>query len=281
MEQLTVCGVGLMGGSLALAVRERGLARRVVGIDSWSTVPPPSVLDEAISVRDEAGCREAYAASDLTVLAMPVSAIRAALPGVLDALRNTAGVVTDCGSTKRALVEVAAEHGARPRFVPGHPMAGHPEGGLANARGDLFVGRRWLLCPENVSAPDALERVTELVRAVGAEPILLSAEEHDRSVAFTSHVPQLVASALAVLVAEVGADIAAGPGFASATRVAGGAENMWRDIFVSNGDAVADALGKLSQRLSAAAVALAQEPADPHPALALLAEARALRTRGR
>src|SRR5690606_27388801 len=138
----------------------------------------------------------------------------------------------------------------------------------------------WILCPET-SSPDALERVTELARAVGAEPVLLTAEDHDRSVALTSHVPQLVASTLAVLVAEAGADAAAGPGFASATRVAGGAENMWRDIFISNGDAVAEALHKLGDQLSVAAAALAQKPPDPAPALSLLAGARALRERSR
>ena len=281
MEQLTVCGVGLMGGSLALAVRERGLARRVVGIDRWAGAPPPGVVDEAISREDTAACRRAIAAAELTVLAMPVSAVRAALPEVLDDLADTQGVVTDCGSTKRALVQVAAGHRARHRFVPGHPMAGHPEGGLANARADLFVGRRWLLCPEQSSSADAIERVTELVRGVGAEPVFLGAAEHDRSVAFTSHVPQLVASTLAVLVAEAGADVAAGPGFASATRVAGGAESMWRDIFATNGDAVADALRKLSERLGDAAEALAEDPANPEVALALLAEARKLRARPR
>jgi prephenate dehydrogenase len=279
MEQLTVCGVGLMGGSLALAVKERGLARRVVGVDLWDHALPTGVVDEAVSARDAAATQRAIEGAELTVLAMPVGVIRSVLPAALTAAAATGGVVTDCGSTKRALTQSVHAHPGRARFVAGHPMAGHPEGGLGNARSDLFVGRRWLLCPEGISAPDALERVVSLVRAVGAEPVLLGAEEHDRSVALTSHLPQLLASTLAVLVAEAGADAAAGPAFASATRVAGGAEAMWRDIFTSNADAVADALRRLGARLDEVARALEQGPPDAEVALRLLAQARALRAR--
>lgn len=280
MEQLTICGVGLIGGSLALAARQRGLAQRIVGIDHWTDEVPAGLVDEAVSTSDADGCRAAVADADLAVLATPVRAIQAALPWVLDAV-SAHGVVTDCGSTKRAIVEVASTHPARERFVAGHPMAGHPEGGRAHARADLFVERRWLLCTQGGSSVDAMERVTAFVRALGAEPVLLSAADHDTAVALTSHVPQLVASTLAVLAAETGADAAAGPGFASATRVAGGAESMWRDIFTSNGDAVARALRQLGARLEEAAEALARDPADPEVALALLARARLLRERSR
>lgn len=280
MDQVTICGVGLIGGSLALAVRERGLAKRIVGVDHWAGGAPPAFVDEAVSASDAAACRRAVSTAELIVLAMPVCAIQAALPWVLDAAAAGA-LVTDCGSTKRAIVEVASAHAARERFVPGHPMAGHPETGRAHARADLFVGRRWLLCPRELSSQDASERVTSVVRALGAEPVVLTAAEHDQAVALTSHVPQLVASALTVLASETGADAASGPGFASATRVAGGAESMWRDIFASNGDAVASALRRLGARLGVAAEALARDPADPEAALELLARARALRERDR
>src|SRR5690554_2513990 len=99
MEQLTICGVGLMGGSLALAARERGVARRVVGIDTWPKPPPPGLVDVALRSTDLDACREAYAVSDLTVLAVPVGSIQALLPTVLHAAGGS--VVTDFGSTKR------------------------------------------------------------------------------------------------------------------------------------------------------------------------------------
>lgn len=279
MKQLTVCGVGLIGGSLALAARRQGLAERIVGVDLWPSAPPPGVVDEAVRADDPVGMVRAFEEADLTVLALPVRSIENALPQALAAAARRGGVVTDCGSTKRSIVAVASGHAGRQRFVPGHPMAGHPVGGLAHADPELFVRRRWLLCPEPEPAPDALERVTEFVRALGAEPVLLGAEEHDRSVALTSHVPQLLASALAVLADEQQAHAAAGPGFASTTRVAGGAPSMWRDIFVSNADAVAAALRRLGTELAEVADALEREPPDPETALHLLGRARALRER--
>jgi prephenate dehydrogenase len=220
-----------------------------------------------VDADDEACVREALSHADLTVLAVPVSAIVRLLPLALAGK----GVVTDCGSTKRTIVEKARTEARCARFVPGHPMAGHPEGGLTNAREELFEGRRWLLCPEGVD-PDALALVDELVRAVGAEPVLLDAENHDRAVAWTSHVPQLVASALFSLGTEERAEVAAGPAFASITRVAGGGRVMWQDIFGSNADAVAVALRRLSADLGASASAL--EQGDVEPALELLARAR-------
>src|SRR5690606_36971061 len=132
-------------------------------------------------------------------------------------------------------------HVSRGRFVLGHPMAGHPEGGLHNARADLFHGNKWILCAQG-SDPGAQQLVSEFVQALGSDVVFLDAEEHDRSVAVTSHLPQVVASALSVFAEEVDAKQAAGPGFASATRVAGGAEAMWRDIFETNDKAVGTAL---------------------------------------
>jgi prephenate dehydrogenase len=272
LERLAIVGVGLIGGSLALAARRAGFARHIVGVDRRAMAgadenAPRGVVDEWVDADDEARVREALSHADLTVLAMPVSAIAGLLPLAL----SSGGVITDCGSTKRVIVEKARTEARCARFVPGHPMAGHPEGGLGNAREELFDGRRWLLCPEGVDA-DALARVEALVRAVGAEPVLLDAESHDRAVALTSHVPQLMASALFALGTEEHAEVAAGPAFASITRVAGGARVMWQDIFDSNADAVAAALRRLSAELDTAASGLEQGHVEP--ALELLARAR-------
>lgn len=265
VEQLTICGVGLIGGSLALAARRAGV-RQIVGIDR-DAAARSDVVDTWVSAGDPAAVTEALSRAQLTVLAVPVRASLELLPRALAG----SSVVTDCGSTKRAIVERAADHARRAHFVPGHPMAGHPEGGLANARADLFEGRRWILCTHG-ALRESVALVEGLVRAVGAEPVLLDAAEHDRAVALTSHVPQLVASALAVLSAEQDAGAAAGPGFASATRVAGGAESMWRDIFETNPDAVASALRGLGRELDAVASGL--EQGDAASALELLARAR-------
>jgi prephenate dehydrogenase len=222
-------------------------------------------------VADRSGRRRVFAEVELTILATPVSSIIELLPEVVECC----GLVTDCGSTKRSIVERVDGVPGRARFVPGHPMAGRPQGGLSHARADLFSGQTWILCPERC-AEDALSQVIELVTGLGARPLLMSALEHDRAVALTSHVPQLLASALTVLAAKTGAERAAGPAFASATRVAGGSGAMWADIFSTNADAIADALQELGTELQKIASEL-RGPGTNTAALELLSQARALR----
>jgi prephenate dehydrogenase len=158
-------------------------------------------------------------------------------------------------------------------------MAGAAEGGLSHARGDLFDGRPWILCPEGRDR-DAVERVQELVRAVGARPLAMSAERHDRLVALTSHVPQLLASAMAALGAEWGAEGVAGPAYEGITRTAGGDPGIWHDIFSTNADQVAEALGKLQEELGSVARALERTPTDIGPAMKLVERARRGRRSG-
>jgi prephenate dehydrogenase len=276
--RLVVLGFGLIGGSLALAARARGVAARVAGIDRADVLALPearAAADDFVDVTDEGAVRQAIRDADLVVMATPVGAIEATIGEVLEA----GDVVTDCGSTKRAIVSAAERSSRRTRFVPGHPMAGLPQGGIRHARADLFEGRPWLICPEH-SDGEAVLRVEELVRGVGAEPQHLSADEHDRAVALTSHVPQLLASALAVLAETRRARSTAGPAFESATRVAGGGEAMWRDILATNADEVTAVLDALGTELDAVARALRRVPADLGPALNLLERARAVRSRG-
>jgi len=279
LGQLTVFGAGLIGGSMALGARSRGLAERVVAIDrrggaGHSSEVRARVAQLWVEAGNEAAVESAYAASDLIVLASPVHSIIDELPRAL----RSGAVVTDAGSTKVAVLEAAGRDSRALQFVPAHPMAGHPESGLEHARADLFVGRRWLVCPET-SNPSAVERVRAFAEGLGAEVVLLSAEEHDRSVAITSHLPQLLASALASLGQEQRAEGAAGPGFASATRVAGGPEAMWRDIFSTNASAIEQALGWMAGELEQVRQGLAR--GETAPALELLARARRAREKSR
>jgi prephenate dehydrogenase len=268
---LLVVGVGLIGASICRAARSRRLARRIVAVDHPRMLEVEAVR-ETVDVSVDAEAKEtvlAHAASaDLVVLAAPVSVIERQIAEVLE----VSACVTDCGSTKRSIVRAAAGPGAA-RFVPGHPMAGDPRGGAAHSRADLFEGRTWILCPGE-AAPSCLGLVTEFVDALGARPVQMSVEAHDRSVALTSHVPQLLASVLATLADERAVEGAAGPAFASATRVAGGSEAMWKDIMASNADEIAGALGEVMAQLAAVERGLAQRPPDLAPALELLARAR-------
>jgi prephenate dehydrogenase len=248
LTQLTIFGAGLIGGSLALSARKHGLASRIVAVDirpQPATTSTP--FDEWVEATDAEGVRAALSNSTLTVLCVPVRTIIKLLPEVLS---QTPGWVTDCGSTKAAIAGSLKSNPDRARFIASHPMAGRPQGGLENASADLFQGRKWILCPEG-SSPEGTAALRAFIEGIGAEAIDLSAEEHDRSVAITSHVPQVVARALSVHAVEGDALRAAGPGFASATRVAGGAEAMWRDIFDTNSSAIGDALVDVGRKLQA------------------------------
>ena len=275
MKRLAIFGFGLIGASIAAAVRKAAPEIALVGIDLPKTLESAAVralTDERIDSTDRARVQRAVGEVDLCVLAAPVSVIQAELPALLESVQ----VVTDCGSTKRSICAAVSGLPRAGRFVPGHPMAGGPEGGAALARADLFQRQTWLLCPEN-SDPEALARVEQLLALVGAISVHLSLEAHDRAVAYTSHAPQLVASALSVLASRAGALPAAGPAYRATTRSAGGAEIMWRDIFAANADETSVVLKQLASELLRVAEGFDASPPDLGAALALLAQARAER----
>lgn len=274
MKRVAIVGFGLIGGSLSLALRRSGNVH-VTAIDRAPVLEraeAQAAADEHLSLEQTEALRETLERSDVTVLAVPVGTIVRLLPWSL----THAPVVTDCGSTKRDIAHAAAEHARGAFFVPGHPMAGLPDGGIENARADLFEGRAWIVSPDRAE-PAAVQSVRELLALTGAHLVELSPEAHDRAVAITSHLPQLLASALLTLADEQSARPAMGPAFERATRAAGGPESMWSDIFETNADEVARAVEALCKELSAVAVALRRSPPDTQSALALLARARSRR----
>jgi prephenate dehydrogenase len=202
---------------------------------------------------------------------MPVGAICDVIPFVLDHAR----LVTDCGSTKRAVVQMANHCKNKQRFVPGHPMAGGPTGGFRASRADLFQDQTWIVCTDFGVGED-FERVERFVSALGARPLRMDADRHDDAVAITSHIPQLLSSALVTLAAEADAEAAAGPVYRSVTRSAGGNPDMWHDIFASNADYVARMSRELGELLVCVAADLDRGEVDA--ALRVLDSARSLRT---
>ena len=233
---LAVVGTGLVGTSVALAAKRSGVAR-VAGWDE----------DDA-SLRDAAGSRgleradslaAAVAGAELVVVAVPVGALVETTRAVLDAAAPET-TVTDVGSTKRAVAGALADA----RLVPGHPLAGGPSGGPARAAADLFDGAAWLLTPNDATGAAQLELVERFVASLGARPVRLDPETHDRVLAYTSHLPHVLANLLMRNVASSGDEALgyAGASLREMTRVAGANPDMWADIFVENGDAVLTAL---------------------------------------
>jgi prephenate dehydrogenase len=238
LNKIVVCGVGLIGGSFALALKHAGAVREVVGIGrtraSLERAKQLGMID-AVAV-DWAG---AMKGADLVLLAMPVGGMEAALKALLPHLEAQT-LVTDAGSTKRDVV-AAAERilGARvSQFVPGHPIAGAEKSGADAAQADLYVGKRVVLTPLPETNQQSVATVRAAWEACGAKVDLLSAEAHDRVFAAVSHLPHLLAYAL---VHEFAArdnaselfGFAAG-GFRDFTRIASSHPEMWRDICIAN-----------------------------------------------
>jgi prephenate dehydrogenase len=271
-RRIAVLGLGLLGGSVARAARERGLADRVVG-----AARRPGPLEAALRdgvVDETASAQDAVRGADLVVLATPVGAmeplLRAAAPNLEDG-----ALVTDVGSVKGPLADTVP--GLLPpgvAYVGAHPMAGSHLRGVEHARGDLFEGAPCVLTPAAGVETDALERCAGFWRALGARVVLRSPEEHDTQVAWTSHVPHLLAFAFAGALADApaGAVDVAGSGFRDFTRIAHSDPALWTEILCANRKAVAGPLQQVSERLGELARVL--ETGDPDAVLRALSDAR-------
>ena len=259
--RVAIIGLGLMGASLGMALREQGVAREVAGYDAAPGVASRARERSAITTACDS-LAEAVAGSDLVVLATPLLAMRDLLAQMAPLLAPET-VVTDLGSVKASVVTWADSQLPMPnQFVAGHPMTGSEQSGVEAGQPDLYQGCAWLLTPTRRTSPAALATVERIIAALGAHPLRLSPERHDRAVALASHLPLLVASALMLTVAQSpdAADalaIAAG-GFHDTTRVASGSPRMARDICLTNTppllaalDAYLDALQALRTQLAA------------------------------
>ena len=242
-QKIGIVGLGLIGGSIALAAREIFPAALVIGVDN------KDVLETAMRLHAiDVAADDPYilAEADLVILAAPVRQNIELLRELEDNVMQPA-VITDVGSTKRAIVEAARRLPPKFVFVGGHPLGGAAQGGLDHARPDLFNGRPWLLTP-SFDGGDAVEKLSAFVKALGAEPRILDVATHDRLLAFLSHLPQLTASALMTVVGNaVGPQGLAlsGKGLADTTRLASSPAEIWRDIAATNGDEIGPALDAL------------------------------------
>jgi prephenate dehydrogenase len=279
--KIAVLGVGLIGGSIGLAARRR-VGAQVVGYDSEASALSGAVKLGAI---DEPAFEiaDAVRGADVVFVATPVGAAAQSARQALDAA-GAECVVSDVGSTKRAIVGAISDS----RFVGGHPLAGAETSGVENAREDLFDGATWYLTPVAGAAwpaagasspadatppppidaaPWAVERLRGLIERIGARPVAIDPDAHDRLMANISHLPHVFANVLVAraacaveldgIAAESGA-LGAGPSFRDATRVAGANTAIWTDIYLSNRDVLTDAIDDAIERLGEVRVALAE-----------------------
>jgi len=252
IQRLAIVGVGLLGGSVAKAVRAGGLAREIVGVGRdearLGTALRDGALDRVTTDLD-AGVSDA----DFVLLAVPVLAVEALLPRVWWAAPDGA-TVTDVASTKAGIVRVADQLAARRAlaFVGSHPMAGSERSGYGVARADLFRAATVIVTPTDRTEPRAVKAVTEFWEAMGARVSALDALTHDQAVAAISHLPHLVACALVdgVTRFEPAALELAARGFKDTTRIAASDPDVWTEIFLANRAALATSLDAFRRALA-------------------------------
>ena len=244
MKTVTIIGAGLIGGSFGLALRKAGFEGAILGVSS------PAAVKAAVAcgaVDRGAEIEEAVRAADLVFLSQAIGRIMDTLRHIDGWLRPEA-LVTDAGSTKTEIVDLARQYIRRCQFLGGHPMAGKETRGAEAADADLFRGRPWVLTPDEASelATPAAREFLSWIERIGARPVVLDSEAHDQAVAYSSHVAQLASTALASMVAERGgacvSDVA-GPGLKDMPRLAMSSYELWRDILATNSENIGRALG--------------------------------------
>lgn len=248
---ITIVGIGLIGGSLAITLKENGFADHVIGVDA---VPEHErkalrryLIDEALPLA------EAVAKSDLIVLATPVDVMRKVLPQILDQVDQQ--IVIDVGSTKELLLAEIKNHPNRSRFVATHPMAGTEFSGPEAAIPNLYDHKVTVICDAEDSADDALELVKKMYASIPMRLVYLNAKDHDLHTAYVSHISHISSFALALTVLEKERDEQrifqlASSGFGSTVRLAKSSPAMWTPIFRQNRDNVLDVLDEHINTLS-------------------------------
>ena len=266
ISRLAIIGVGLIGGSLARALRQAGAVAEIVGAGRDAAHLQRA---QALGVIDryETDMGQAVRGADVVLLAVPVGAMEAVMRAIAPAL-DADVVLTDAGSTKGSVIEAARRvFGELPSgFVPGHPIAGTENSGVEASFAELYRGRRVILTPTPNSSPEAVARVRAMWQASGAEVLEMAVEHHDRVLAATSHLPHLLAFSLVDTLAKMDEKeeifaYAAG-GFRDFTRIASSDPQMWRDICVHNEPALLAMLDRFEADLRNLREAIARDNGD-------------------
>lgn len=249
---ITIIGIGLIGGSLGITLRENGFAGRIIGVDASEENLHKATRRRLID--EEKTLEEGLAAADVVILATPVDAMLKLLPELLSQVTNRQTII-DVGSTKERLLDSVLAHPNRARYVACHPMAGTEFSGPEAAVPGLFSGKACVIVDGEDSAPDALETARRLFRSAGMHLSRLDRKAHDLHCAYVSHISHIASFALALTVLEKERDEQrifdlASSGFDSTVRLAKSSADMWVPIFRQNRDNVLDVLDEHIEQLS-------------------------------
>ncbi|MBX2967313.1 MAG: prephenate dehydrogenase [Cyclobacteriaceae bacterium] len=242
--KVTVVGLGLIGGSLAIDLRKAGLATELIGVDA-NAQHAARALERKLVDRI-ASAEEAFATTDLVILSIPVNLLSVKLPEVLDSVGEQA-VVIDVGSTKTQICKAVANHPKRAQFVAAHPIAGTENSGPDAAFSGLFTGKTTIICEKQSSSAGALALAGKVFDALNMKTIYMQPDEHDRHVAYVSHLSHVSSFLLGQTVLDIEKDeknifTLAGSGFASTVRLAKSSPGMWAPIFEQNMEYLSQAL---------------------------------------
>lgn len=235
--KIAIIGIGLIGGSLAVDLRKRNFAEKIIGVDSslhhQNIAKLCGLVDEIDTLEN------AIEKCDLIILSTPVSTNCKMLPSILDMITGTTKVVTDMGSTKLSIAEVSENHPSRGRYVAAHPMAGTEYSGPLAAIGKLFDYKNVIICDKQLSDPDALLRVEQMFDILNMRKVYMNSSEHDVHVAYISHISHITSFSLALSVLEKEQEeekilTLAGGGFESTVRLAKSNGDTWAPIFLEN-----------------------------------------------
>lgn len=249
VETVVIVGVGLIGGSLAAAVKRRKLARRIIGVGRNTariqSAQAAGLIDEAVT-----DVRSVVAHADLIVFCTPVDSlaadIRQSLNGSAEKQGTHIPLLTDVGSVKSPICEDLADV---PSFIGSHPIAGSHRQGFEASDADLFEGRTCVLTPLPSSSATQVDRLTRFWQSVGMRTVQMSPAAHDQALAMTSHLPHVVAAALATTLSDDNR-LLTGTGFRDTTRIAAGDPDLWTAILMNNADQIAKGIDLVQQRLA-------------------------------
>jgi prephenate dehydrogenase len=250
---ITIVGIGLIGGSLALDLRKRKFADKIIGVDSNLQ---HSNIAQLCGIIDEADTLEnAVIQSDLILLCTPVNTNCALLPEILDRVAGTSKVVSDMGSTKGSIADASKDHAGRGRFVAAHPMAGTEYSGPLAAIGKLFDYKQAIICDPELSDTDALSLIVRMLGILNMRISYMNSAIHDVHVAYVSHISHITSFSLALSVLEKEQEeenilTLAGGGFESTVRLAKSNGETWAPIFTENSDYILEAIDTYIEKMN-------------------------------